>query len=94
MSLVVHYHVHVMKSKTYTEAREKLSDIIDKVCEDHDPLIITKRRDKAVVLMSLDDYESLKETSYLLKSPRNARRLLESIKELEEGRGTEKDLLE
>ncbi len=83
-----------MKSKTYTEAREKLSDIIDKVCEDHDPLIITKRRDKAVVLMSLDDYESLKETSYLLKSPRNARRLLESIKELEEGRGTEMDLLE
>ncbi len=83
-----------MKSKTYTEAREKLSDIIDKVCEDHDPLIITKRRDKAVVLMSLDDYESLKETSYLLKSPRNARRLLESIKELEEGRGAERDLLE
>jgi len=83
-----------MRSKTYTETREKLSDIIDKVCEDHDPLIITKRRDKAVVLMSLDDYESLKETSYLLKSPRNARRLLESIKELEEGRGKEKGLLE
>ena len=82
-----------MKSKTYTEAREKLSEIIEKVCDDHDPYIITKRRDKAVVVMSLEDYESLAETAYLLRSPRNARRLLESIKELEEGRGNEKDLL-
>lgn len=92
--IYVHYHVHTMKSKTYTEAREKLSDLIEKVCEDHDPVIITKRRDKAVVMMSLEDYESLKETSYLLRSPRNARRLLESIKELEEGRGTERNLLD
>lgn len=83
-----------MKSKTYTEARENLSDIIEKVCEDHDPLVITKRRDKAVVLISLEDYESLEETAYLLKSPRNARRLLESIKELEEGGGTERNLME
>jgi antitoxin YefM len=90
----VHYHVHIMRSKTYTEAREKLSDIIEKVCEDHDPLIITKRRDKAVVMISLEDYESMEETAYLLKSPRNAQRLLESIKELEEGRGTERDLVE
>ena len=83
-----------MKSKTYTEAREKLSEIIEKVCEDHDPYIITKRRDKAVVMMSLEDYESLKETAYLLRSPRNARRLLESIIELEEGKGIPKEILE
>ena len=83
-----------MKTKTYTEAREKLSDIIEKVCEDHDPMIITKRRDKSVVMMSLEDYESLAETAYLLRSPRNARRLLESIKELEEGRGAEMDIFE
>jgi len=83
-----------MRSKTYTEAREKLSDIIEKVCEDHDPLIITKRRDKAVVMISLEDYESMKETAYLLKSPRNAQRLLESIKELEEGKGTRRNLIE
>ena len=78
-----------MKSKTYTEAREKLSDIIEKVCEDHDPLIITKRRDKAVVMVSLEDYESMEETAYLLRSPHNTQRLLESIKELEQGRGTD-----
>jgi antitoxin YefM len=83
-----------MRSKTYTEARENLSDIIEKVCEDHDPLIITKRRDKAVVMISLEDYESMEETAYLLKSPRNAQRLLESIKELEEGRGTGRNLIE
>jgi len=82
-----------MKTKTYTEAREKLSEIIEKVCEDHDPYIVTKRRDKAVVILSLEDYESLSETAYLLRSPRNARRLLESIKELEEGGGQEKDII-
>ena len=83
-----------MKSKTYTEARERLSDIIEKVCEDHDHIIITKRRDKAVVMMSLEDYEALKETAYLLRSPRNARRLLESIMELEEEKGIQKEILD
>ena len=81
-----------MKSITYTEAREKLSDTINKVCEDHDPWLITKRRDKAVVMISLEDYESLLETSYLLKSPRNARRLLESTEQLEQGEGKKQKL--
>jgi antitoxin YefM len=90
----VHYPVHIMKAITYTEVREKLSETIERVCEDHAPITVTKRRDKAVVIMSLDDYESLVETSYLLKSPRNARRLLESIKELEEGKGKERKLAE
>lgn len=81
-----------MKAVTYTEVREKLAQTIDRVCEDHVPVTVTKRRDKAVVIMSLEDYESLVETTYLLKSPRNARRLLESIKELEEGRGRPRKL--
>jgi antitoxin YefM len=83
-----------MKSKTYTEAREKLADMIEKVCEDHDPLIITKKRDKSVVMISLEDYESLQETAYLFRSPENARRLLESIHELEKGKGKERKLRE
>jgi antitoxin YefM len=83
-----------MKAITYTQAREELSSTIDEVCEDHDPVIITKRRDRSVVMIALDDYESLMETSYLLRSPRNARRLLESIKELTEGKGRERALLE
>jgi antitoxin YefM len=83
-----------MKAITYTKARERLADTIDEVCEDHDPVIITKRRDRAVVMIALEDYESLMETTYLLRSPRNARRLLESIKELQEGKGRERALLE
>lgn len=58
------------------------------------PYNVPNRRDAAVVIISLEDYESLIETSYLLKSPRNARRLLESIQELEEGKGTPREPVE
>ncbi len=58
---------------------------MDSVCADHDPVIITRNRDQAVVMMSLEDYESLQETAYLLRVPANARRLLDSIEELEKG---------
>jgi len=81
-----------MNAITYTEARETLADTITRVCVDHDPIVITKRRDNAVVMISLEDYESLVETSYLLRSPRNARRLLESIQQLEDGKGKERAL--
>ena len=70
-----------MKAITYTAARENLASTMDHVCADHDPVIITRNRDQAVVMMSLEDYESLQETAYLLRSPANARRLLDSISE-------------
>ena len=76
-----------MKAITYTAARENLASTMDRVCADHDPVIITRNRDQAVVMMSLEDYESLEETAYLLRSPANARRLLESVAELKEPRG-------
>lgn len=60
---------------------------MDGVCVDHDPVIITRNRDQAVVMMSLEDYESLQETAYLLRSPANARRLLESLSELKGSAG-------
>jgi len=75
-----------MDAITYTEARENLAKTIQRVCRDHDPVIITRKREDSVVMMSLDDYESLTETAYLLKSPKNARRLLAAIAELEEGK--------
>ena len=81
-----------MNAITYTEARETLSDTISKVCENHDPVEITKKRDNAVVMIALEDYESLIETTYLLRSPRNARRLLASIQQLEEGKGRQRKL--
>jgi len=65
-----------------------------KVCDDHAPVIITRKTSNSVVMMSLEDYEALEETAYLLRSPKNARRLLESIFELESGKGEERELLE
>jgi len=81
-----------MTAITYTAARETLASTMDTVCENHSPVIITRNRDQAVVLMSLEDYESLQETAYLLRAPANARRLIESMHELKEGRGISKTL--
>jgi antitoxin YefM len=76
-----------MKAISYTAARENLATTMNQVCDDHDPVIITRNREQAVVMLSLADYESLQETAYLLKSPVNARRLLESIEQLGKGEG-------
>lgn len=76
-----------MKAITYTNARQNLADTMMQVCESHAPVMITRRKEESVVMMSLDEYEALEETAHLLRSPRNARRLLESIEQLEAGRG-------
>jgi antitoxin YefM len=81
-----------MTAITYTAARESLAATMDRVCQDHDPVIITRNRDQAVVMLSLEDYESLQETAYLLRSPANAKRLLDSIDELNRGKGIEKEI--
>jgi len=83
-----------MATITYSEARSKLAETMEKVCDDHAPIIITRKNSRSVVMISLDDYEALEETSYLLRSPKNARRLLESIAELASGRGTKRALIE
>ena len=81
-----------MKAITYTAARESLATTMDQVCSDHDPVVITRNRDQAVVMISLEDYESLQETAYLLRAPANARRLLASLASLEKGKGVKKNL--
>jgi len=83
-----------MKTLTYTAARENLAQTMQQVCDDHAAVVITRRRDQAVVMMSLADYESLEETAYLLRSPRNARRLREAVDQLRAGAGTERELPE
>jgi len=83
-----------MATITYSEARSKLAETMEKVCDDHAPIIITRKNSRSVVMISLDDFEALEETSYLLRSPRNARRLLEAIAELESGGGTKRELIE
>ncbi len=83
-----------MKALTYTAARSNLAKTMKEVCDDHDPVIITRKQHDAVVMMSLEDYEALNETAYLLHSPKNTKRLLESIEELEKGMGKERKLVE
>ncbi|HZV35451.1 MAG TPA: type II toxin-antitoxin system prevent-host-death family antitoxin [Verrucomicrobiae bacterium] len=76
-----------MGTISYTEAREKLARTMDRVCDDREPIIITRQKQRSVVLLSLEDYESLAETAYLLKSRANARRLLAATRQLEAGKG-------
>lgn len=82
-----------METISYTNARSNLAKTMEKVCEDHDPVIITRRNEDSVVMMSLEDFQALEETAYLLRSPKNARRLLESIAQLELGDGSERELV-
>ena len=83
-----------MNAISYTAARANLASTMKKVCNDHAPVIITRKSETPVVMMSLEDYESMEETSYLLRSPANARNLLESIAELESEQGIERMLIE
>ena len=83
-----------MDAITYSAARANLADTMDRVCEDHEPIIITRNGEQAVVMMSLEDFKALEETSYMLWSPWNARRLLESIATLESGKGQARSLAE
>ena len=84
----------MINSIGYTTARDNLSEMMERVCTEHEPIIITRESKPAVVIMSLEDYQALEETSYLLRSPNNAQRLLESIAELEAGGGKAKELIE
>jgi antitoxin YefM len=83
-----------MEAINYTVVRQTLAQKMDQVCDDHMPIIVTRQNNRSVVMLSLEDYQALEETAYLLRSPRNAKRLMESILELESGRGTERGLME
>ena len=81
-----------MDAITYSTARANLARTMDRVCEDHAPLIITRNGEQSVVMVSLDDYQALEETAYLLRSPANARRLLAAVTQLADGAGRERPL--
>ena len=81
-----------MNAISYTAARENLASTMDRVCTDHTPVIITRNRDQSVVMLSLEDFESLEESAYLMRSPANAKRLLEAIHALENGKGIVHDI--
>ena len=83
-----------MNALSYTVARSNLAKTMEGVCVDHAPVIITRKRETPVVMVSLEDYQAMEETAYLLHVPANARHLLESIAELESGQGISKKLIE
>jgi antitoxin YefM len=76
-----------MSTITYTDARENFAETMDRVCDNHQPIIVTRQKQRSVVILSLEDYEALNETAYLLRSPANARRLLAATRQLEAGKG-------
>lgn len=83
-----------MKTMTYSATRANFAAAIDSVLEDREEVVITRAGKDPVVLVALDDYESLKETAHLLANPANARRLLGAIERLEAGQGVARDLAE
>lgn len=83
-----------MKAISYTSVRSNLAKTMERICDDHEPVVITRKNERAVVMLSLEDYEALEETAYLLRSPKNMKRLIESIAQLESGEGTPRELSE
>lgn len=83
-----------MDTITYTAARASLADTMDRMVNDHEPIIITRSREQSVVMVSLSDYKTMEETACLLRSPKNARRLLRSISQLESSGGKRRELAE
>ena len=84
-----------MRATSFTNFRKNLAAEIDSVNDDHEPVIITREGGKpSAVMMSLEDFASWQETNYLLSNPANAKQLLDSIAELEAGKGIERELIE
>jgi antitoxin YefM len=83
-----------MKTLSYTESRARYAEVLDSVVNDREEVVITRAGHEPVVIVSLEDFESLRETAYLLRSPANARRLLDAMERLESGSGEAHDLLD
>jgi len=83
-----------MDAITYSAARKKFVETMERVCDNHEPIIVTRRNARPVVMMSLDDFNAIEETGYLLRSPANAARLRESINQAVGGRAEVRELVE
>lgn len=81
-----------MDAITYSSARANLARTMDRVCEDHEALIITRNGEQSVVMLSLEDFQALEETAYLLRNPVNAKRLLSATAQLDSGKGVARKL--
>ena len=81
-----------MDTTTYTALRANLASAMDRVCDDHEPLIVTRNGEQSVVMLSLEDYKALEETAGLLRSPVNAKRLVSAAAQLAAGKGIVREL--
>ncbi len=81
-----------MQAVFYSQARNKLRSIINKVCDDFDEYIITTKDNKSAVLISYDEYSAMKETMYLLSSKNNRDRLGDAIDQIEKSEFIKKDI--
>ena len=82
-----------MDTISYSHTRQRLAEVMDRVNDDHAPVLITRQNGRAVVMMSLDDYNALEETAYLLRSPKNAKRLMTSVEQLRSKGGKARKLI-
>ena len=83
-----------MDAVSYTQIRNNFSETMNTVCESHKPIIITRQKSDPVVMLSLEDYNAIEETLYLLKSPKNATRLAKALTHIESRKFLEKPLIE
>ncbi len=82
-----------MNILTFSEARASLKSVMDDVCKDHSPTVITRVNNEHVVMLSLADFNSMEETLYLLSSQKNASRLMESIAQIKAGKALQRELI-
>jgi antitoxin YefM len=83
-----------VETATYTQVRKNFAHIMNKVCDDHDPIIVTRQNDRPVVMVSLEDYNAIEETFYLFRSPANAARLSKALEDLGNKKFLSKELIE
>lgn len=83
-----------MDAISYSTARKHLAETMERVCDNHEPVILTRKNSRSVVIMSLEDYNAIEETAYLLRNPANAANLRASIKQYEDGKKKTRGLLE
>ena len=78
---------------TYSDARANLKDVMDRVVEDRTQVVVTRRKAEAIVMVALSDWNAITETMHLLSTPANATRLHEAIRQLDAGKGKERELV-
>lgn len=83
-----------MNTISYSAFRGHLANTLDRVNNDHVPILITRRNGKPAVVMSLEDFQAYEETAYLMTSPKNAERLTQAIVEVETGKTIQRELFE